>query len=126
MIQERFILDRRPDEFKAWLGRRNYSAIPHIKNYNDFGLELLAWWHALQPEWRLSANAFPKAIYTGPSQGPTDWACLRKCGKDGLILAILGFAWWGRGPGVVKSARWRTAALELRKALEAIAVTRKW
>jgi hypothetical protein len=126
MIQECFILDCCPDEFRAWLGHCNYSAILQIKNYNEFGLKLLARWHMLQPEWQLSANTFPKAVYTGPSKGLTNWACLRKCGKDSLILAILGFAWWGHGAGVVKSARWRMVALELRKALEAVSMTRKW
>jgi hypothetical protein len=52
----------------------------------------MAWWIALQPEWRLQDDG--SFNYEAPKD--EDWCVLHKGGKAGLYTVVVALSWWVR------------------------------
>lgn len=83
----------RPREIAWWFkhGRRLAKKnIPSIKSVKDFEDEWIAWWSAIQPQWR-SAEGWP---FKQKDATGEDWGHLLDGGKDGLFLVVVSLGWW--------------------------------
>lgn len=68
---------------------RKLAKAPSI-DVTNFGRQWKAWWAALQPSWRDTANwPFDRAI-----SGDEDWCTLRWGGSNGVFLILLSLSWW--------------------------------
>jgi hypothetical protein len=52
----------------------------------------MAWWIALQPEWRVQDDG--SFNYKTPKD--EDWHVLRKGGRSGLYMVVVALSWWVR------------------------------
>lgn len=61
---------------------------------SKFGDALCSWWTSLQPAQRRqnSATLFSRDV---EGMGASDWGSLNSAGKNGILLIVLGLAWWG-------------------------------
>ncbi|KAK0493684.1 hypothetical protein EDD18DRAFT_1053314, partial [Armillaria luteobubalina] len=79
----------RPSSLTTWLQNRRYNVYPQLPA--SFSAEFLAWWNALQPDWRRSeTNALPVANYSRSLR-----KALWKGGQNGLLTVLIGLMWWG-------------------------------
>jgi hypothetical protein len=103
----------RPEQIHSWIARkREYSNPPHIPSITRYGKSWLDWWSELQPSWRKppSPGSLPPSIYSG------DLSSLRVSGKNGMLIVLIGFVWWGRGG--TPSSQWTELATDLRRCME--------
>lgn len=57
-----------------------------------FGSSFMAWWIALQPEWRVAEDG--SFNYNVPND--EDWSVLHKGGTAGLYIVVVALSWWVR------------------------------
>ena len=57
-----------------------------------FGSLFMAWWIALQPEWRIKDDR--SFNYKAPKE--EDWSVLQKGGTAGLYTVVVALLWWVR------------------------------
>jgi len=57
-----------------------------------YGSSFMAWWLALQPEWRIADDG--SFNYEVPKD--EEWLVLRKGGAAGLYTAVVALSWWVR------------------------------
>ncbi len=95
---------------------RVYSSDPEIPNNETYQTAVLSWWQHLQPEWRQSTGELPLARYSPPEDG--DWTCLDVSGRNGLLVVMMAFAWWGKAVGL--SPSWVAASTDLKHTLQAV------
>ena len=55
-----------------------------------FGSSFMAWWIALQPDWRVQDDG--SFNYEVPED--EEWTVLRKTGKAGLVTVVAALSWW--------------------------------
>lgn len=82
----------RPDQVGWWfrIGRRAFDKVPLIPSLNEYQRLWIAWWTALQPEWRVAGSwPFPQS-----SSADDPWEDLLIGGKDGLFVVVMTLAWW--------------------------------
>ncbi|KAF8145018.1 hypothetical protein K438DRAFT_2028941 [Mycena galopus ATCC 62051] len=92
-------LRTRPEEYHDWMKEHR-----HLKDYTigpHFGTELMEWWQDLGPATRWENVGEAEGRQKEPSRIVTDfwsvdWGKLQKRGRNGVILLILGLAWWGQ------------------------------
>jgi len=75
----------------------------------------------LQPEWRRGDDRLPRATYTCPDN--KDWGVLCSSGKNGFLMVMMVFSWWGQGGE--KDATWEAAIVDLRRALEGLVAVKR-
>ncbi|KAK0477821.1 hypothetical protein IW261DRAFT_1565606 [Armillaria novae-zelandiae] len=81
----------RPSSLSVWLQNRRYNVYPQLPP--SFSAEFLAWWNALQPNWRRSETGpLPAANYSRSLH-----KALSKGGQNGLVTVLIGLMWWGQG-----------------------------
>jgi hypothetical protein len=93
----------RPAEWKTWtskrcLGRRDYHQSPWIAPADaaEFGLTVLRWWNAIQPQFcQSSEGEMPRPTYVSDTALGDVWSSLRKGGPNGLVTVVILLAWWG-------------------------------
>ena len=101
----------RPDEVAVWIRSKKKDSPPEV-DADEFGSSFMAWWIAIQPDWRLSDDA--TFIYDVPNG--EDWHQLNKGGSAGLYTVVVALSWWvGALPAeppcshawsVVRDVRW--------------------
>ncbi|KAK0481034.1 hypothetical protein EDD18DRAFT_1013663, partial [Armillaria luteobubalina] len=78
----------RPSSLSIWLQNRRYNVYPQLPP--SFSAEFLAWWNALQPNWRRSETGpLPAANYSRSLH-----KALSKGGQNGLVTVLIGLMWW--------------------------------
>ncbi|KAK0500753.1 hypothetical protein EDD18DRAFT_1044246, partial [Armillaria luteobubalina] len=78
----------RPSSLTTWLQNRRYNVYPQLPA--SFSAEFLAWWNALQPDWRRSETGpLPEANYSRSLR-----KALWKGGPNGLLTVLIGLMWW--------------------------------
>ncbi|KAH6890751.1 hypothetical protein BKA70DRAFT_1234463 [Coprinopsis sp. MPI-PUGE-AT-0042] len=82
----------RPSEVALWMKQHRKAATPKEVALDDFGPRVLAWWHALQPAWRVPSATSTPATYKRDEEGSLD--CLRKGGPTGIVLIVIAIGWW--------------------------------
>ncbi|KAH6888248.1 hypothetical protein BKA70DRAFT_1443242 [Coprinopsis sp. MPI-PUGE-AT-0042] len=83
----------RPSEVASWMKRHRKAETPKDIDVDDFEQRLLAWWHSLQPAWRISsATSAPSMYKRDNTAGDLDG--LRKGGPNGIVLVIIAIGWW--------------------------------
>ncbi|KAF8170965.1 hypothetical protein BJ912DRAFT_816418, partial [Pholiota molesta] len=87
----------RPDEWTKWVaksrsGNRRYDAIPLIADSAEFGVAVVKWWHAMQPEFRQSADDMPSPSYVASNDSL--WDALKRSGPNGLVSVMTLVVWW--------------------------------
>jgi hypothetical protein len=106
----------RPEQVHSWLARkRDFGSPPDICSITRYGRSWLDWWSELQPSWRKpsSPGTLPPSIYSS-SEG--DLSSLKVSGKNGMLLVLVSFVWWGRGGA--PSSQWTQLATDLRRCME--------
>ena len=78
-----------PDEVTAWIKNKKKDSPPEV-DADEFGSSFMAWWIAIQPNWRLSNDA--TFIYDVPND--EDWCLLCKGGSAGLYTVVVALSWW--------------------------------
>ncbi|KAK0488215.1 hypothetical protein EDD18DRAFT_1359904 [Armillaria luteobubalina] len=87
----------RPSSLTTWLQNRHYNVYPQLPA--SFSAEFLAWWNALQPDWRCSETGpLPEANYSCSLR-----KALWKGGPNGLLTVLIGLMWWGQATGISTS-----------------------
>jgi hypothetical protein len=81
----------RPEEVASWIKSRKKNSPPDV-DAEKYGSSFMAWWIALQPEWRLQDNG--SFNYEAPKD--EDWSALHKGGKAGLYTVVVALSWWVR------------------------------
>lgn len=103
----------RPSELSRWLQTRKFGAIPDLASLPAYATQWIAWWNALQPEWRQAkqSGGLPLAI-TGRESRPLSG--LRKGGPNGFVTILIGLKWW-KG---VENPNWIAAVNDVKCCLE--------
>ncbi|KDR65964.1 hypothetical protein GALMADRAFT_81289, partial [Galerina marginata CBS 339.88] len=81
----------RPEAVASWIKSKKKTSPPDVEADN-FGSAFMAWWIALQPNWRLSDDG--SFNYKAPDN--EDWHVLHKGGKAGLYTVVMALSWWIR------------------------------
>ena len=81
---------------KSRQGERVYQHTPTIEDPAEFGLAIVKWWNAMQPDFRHSDAGMPKPVYSTDTSTGKDWALLRRAGPNGLVSMLTLLAWWGQ------------------------------
>lgn len=68
-----------------------------------FSVQLMVWWASLQPS----------NIVNGAK---ADWTTLRKTGKNGLFLILLGLVWWGHS--TIRKVEWDAAVSDITRSIQ--------
>ncbi|EMD32483.1 hypothetical protein CERSUDRAFT_77484 [Gelatoporia subvermispora B] len=111
--------EHRPEELTKWFtSGRNYKKLPTVQNTKTYGISWLAWWRALQPQWRASSiapssSSLPPAIYEDPSN---DWKTLKKCRPTGFVILLVGLALWAQASPRA-SREWKRALQDVYQCL---------
>ncbi|KAK0221286.1 hypothetical protein IW262DRAFT_1296016 [Armillaria fumosa] len=83
----------RPSSLTTWLQNRRYNVYPQLPA--SFLAEFLAWWNALQLDWRRSEmGPLPEANYSCSL-----CKALWKGGLNGLLTVLIGLMWCGQERG---------------------------
>jgi hypothetical protein len=90
----------RPLEFGNWMKEYRPLTTDYLVGA-DFGAQLLDWWKNLGPPIRWVDVGEGKGKNKEPSHIASkfwmlDWQKLHKRGWNGVILLLLGLAWWGQ------------------------------
>ncbi|KAJ7756677.1 hypothetical protein B0H16DRAFT_1314918, partial [Mycena metata] len=124
----------RPDEFHQWI--KEHRVYDDYKLNQGFGERLLAWWKELGPknQWAgVEAGADLPADFRNCSAWAT-WGRVNVPGRNGLLLIVLGLAWWGQavwnegaaaglGGGekaLASAADWKTLAEDVKWVMEEV------
>jgi hypothetical protein len=85
-----------------------------------FGSSFMAWWIALQPEWRIKDDG--SFNYEAPKE--EDWSVLQKGGTAGLYTVVVALLWWVRvlTPEISASFRAWEAVQDVQWVIEQISV----
>jgi hypothetical protein len=75
----------------SWIKKRKKDSPPDV-DVEKFGSSFMAWWIALQPEWRVTEDGSFK--YEAPKD--EDWSGLHKGGTAGLYTVVVALSWWVR------------------------------
>jgi hypothetical protein len=69
-----------------------------------YGSSFMAWWIALQPEWRIADDG--SFNYEAPKD--EEWSVLHKGGKAGLYTVVVALSWWVRAltPEIMSFRAW--------------------
>ncbi|OBZ68738.1 hypothetical protein A0H81_11112 [Grifola frondosa] len=108
----------RPQNIGNWIiAHRPLHNVPVIQasEASTFGAQWMAWWMAMQPNWRKTTET-SLPIPVQPSGG--GWGPLRKGGSSGFVLIMVGLAWWGLAAAA--SADWLLAVEDVHQALLAL------
>jgi hypothetical protein len=81
----------RPKEVSTWIRSKKKEVVPSFKP--EYGDRFIAWWKNLQPSWRTDTSDACFRLFRDVPTGET-WQELRKGGKTGIILVIMGLSWW--------------------------------
>jgi hypothetical protein len=73
----------------AWIKSKKKNSPPDV-DADTFGSSFMAWWIALQPEWRIANDG--SFNYEVPAD--EDWRVLHKGGKTGLYIVVVALSWW--------------------------------
>jgi hypothetical protein len=92
-------LRSRPTEYEDWM--KEHLLMRDFRISSDFGGELLQWWKDLGPPKRWVDVGDAEGQRKEPSRVSSDWWLLdwnklHKRGWNGVVLLILGLAWWGQ------------------------------
>ncbi|KAF7789829.1 hypothetical protein EIP86_000775 [Pleurotus ostreatoroseus] len=79
----------RPVEFDDWFKHRRPAALAKV-DPSVFGPQFNKWWRTLQPK----ARILESGGLMRQSLPESEWTSLRKPGKSGFFLLLLGLAWW--------------------------------
>jgi hypothetical protein len=80
----------RPGAVAAWIQRaRSPQFRPIIKDLVAYEAGYIAWWAALQPDWRVVHDHVVQDKVEG------DWAVLRKPGANGIVSIMVALFYWG-------------------------------
>ncbi|KAG1722361.1 hypothetical protein EDB19DRAFT_1584712, partial [Suillus lakei] len=81
-------LTKRPKDFKIWFcgGRKDF--LP--QNFNEFVSGMVAWWTAIQPD---NHECDSQGVHMREPQD-ANWSQLRKAGRNGMYLMVVGLMWW--------------------------------
>ncbi|KAH6897790.1 hypothetical protein BKA70DRAFT_1438046 [Coprinopsis sp. MPI-PUGE-AT-0042] len=83
----------RPCEIALWMKRHRKATMPkEVAEASDFGPRVLAWWHSLQPAWRVPSSVSTPGVYKRDDGGSLD--CLKKGGPNGIFLIVIAIGWW--------------------------------
>jgi len=90
-------ISNRPEEWNKWAlktrqGVRQYHAIPTISDPHEFGIAIVKWWHAMQPDARKSDTELPNSLYSLDADA---WSPLLRAGPNGLVSVLTLVVWWG-------------------------------
>lgn len=88
----------RPKEMARWLSSRNYGAVPKLKSSSGFADEWEKWWADL----RKGKNG------RAPDGEIGDLSGIKKGGPSGIVVVLIGLAWWNVGDAGLNS-RWVVA-----------------
>jgi hypothetical protein len=114
--QRGFTTKDRPSQVAWWIGRAHvYTKIPPITSHKNYRIQCMKWWNHIQPSWRKTTNLgdiMPLSVYDG------QWEPLRRSGKNGILLVLMVFSWWGHEDSV--SEDWIALMADLRVSLESI------
>lgn len=94
-----------PSDVQKWIkGHRKAAEMPDVSlDVNDFAQKWRTWWDSLNPERDPASETSPDI---------SEYAELRKAGRNGLFLLILTLVWWGAAAadqGEERMNTWRTA-----------------
>ncbi|KAG1903422.1 uncharacterized protein F5891DRAFT_977985 [Suillus fuscotomentosus] len=81
-------LTKCPKDFKIWFHGSRKDFLP--KNFNEFVSGMVAWWTAIQPDDR---ECDSQGAHMRETQD-ADWSRLRKAGRNGMYLIVVGLMWW--------------------------------
>jgi hypothetical protein len=75
------------------VSKSKYTEPPEILEPISFGVEWLAWWNGIQPEWRRveGEGKLPRTL----SSSSDSITSLRQGGPTGLLNLLLSLKWWG-------------------------------
>jgi hypothetical protein len=82
----------RPKEVSGWIRSKKKEDVPSFKPV-EYGNRFIAWWKNLQPSWRKDSSAASFRLFRDVPTGET-WQELRKGGKTGILLIVMGLSWW--------------------------------
>ncbi|KAJ7018072.1 hypothetical protein C8F04DRAFT_898490, partial [Mycena alexandri] len=88
----------RPEEFAQWM--KEHRIYGDFRLGAGFGERLLAWWKDLGPDERwdgVDAETLPHAFRQLEAWPSHRWVRLDASGRSGMVLLVLGLAWWGQG-----------------------------
>ncbi|KAJ7459142.1 hypothetical protein B0H11DRAFT_1737462 [Mycena galericulata] len=97
----------RPLAVAAWTKSGRQTKKPPAFELEKFVEEWGAWWAALAPAWR-QKDAQGRLLEGG--HGP--WGCLVHPGANGILMVLLGLAWWRDKEGLA-SERWEAAVKDV-------------
>ncbi|KAF8176871.1 hypothetical protein K438DRAFT_1770348 [Mycena galopus ATCC 62051] len=80
----------RPPEFAQWM--KEHRPWDDYTVSDDFGQELFGWWKILGPMRRWE-NVAPGGM---APRDIDDWGRLNVSGRSGVVLFVVGLAWWGQ------------------------------
>ena len=102
-----------PAEVKQFVKGRDLSKIKIPEDPVEYGLRWIAWWHSLQPAWRLPKKPTEPLKDQNSMPNKPVWAKLSVAGQNGIVLAIVGLVIWSES--VKYSVRNRTEGKTLQK-----------
>lgn len=79
----------RPEEVASWIKSRKKNSPPNVEA-EKYGSSFMAWWIAIQPEWRITDDG--SFNYEAPKD--EEWSVLRKGGTAGLYTVVVALSWW--------------------------------
>lgn len=90
-LPQKLSTTNRPSEVALWIKQHlDKKHVPIRIKPDAFGQQLLAWWKALQPTWRL----LPDGTMSKDVPREEKWATIRKGGSAGLYTVIMAVSWW--------------------------------
>ena len=108
----------RPALLSQWMQKRKYDCIPTLADPAAFSKEWTAWWNALQPEWRKSADSGGKLLPISSMTPEDNIRTLRRSGPTGIVTVLIGLKWWGET--AYEKETWNSAVIDVQECLEAI------
>jgi hypothetical protein len=73
--------------------RARKAETPKGLEVQNFGERFLAWWHSLQPTWRVSTHLAAPGTYKRGESAEGSLECLNKGGSNGIFLVIVSIGW---------------------------------
>ncbi|KAJ7507644.1 hypothetical protein B0H11DRAFT_1704936 [Mycena galericulata] len=104
----------RPAAIGAWTKSGRRPTKPPPLDVEKFEKEWWAWWTALAPDWRQKDE---KGRLVEGGEG--EWGVLVHPGANGVLMVLLGLAWW-RDKEEVATASWLAAVADARWVLSGL------
>ncbi|CAK5265171.1 unnamed protein product [Mycena citricolor] len=113
--------ENRPAEVSTWIkGQRR--KVPEIRDVNRFGMQFMAWWGGMQPDWRKQDSS--NGGWTRGSYGE-EWGELFQWGPNGVLSLVAGLCFWGNAltaeTSAVDQEKWLEAVIDVGWMLEGLA-----